>query len=630
MSSKMRWSLRQKVSLGACAIVVSLAVAMMSLTNLSITQAMKGKVEDDLLAAQGVFEQFQRLRFQQLLIFNNTVAEIPHLKAVVTTPGLDHATILDSAQAAQQLIQSDLLMLTDERGRLLASVAEPTRFGDNLSETPAFTSALRGELFQGIWMSEKKIYQVVASPILFGDNIAGALLTGFAVDSSLVQVLEQMTNSHVAMIGSKELVTSSAGADLFAKLRQTLPLTDQEEPGLLVTTTIDGERYVVLKTPLGDRNASDVLVQSLLVRSLDQELGFYRRLQRGLLTTASIVLPAALALGLLFARRITQPIQTLMREMQRIGRGEFDSQLTIPATDEFGELAKVFNRMTSELKRLLQQEKEMAEAAAEKRRAEELAQVNANLTKEVAKRREAEVEVMAKNKELETLLHVISHDLREPLRSVENFSGAVLNEHGGRLDEEGQDLLRRVVGGGSRMRRLLDDIQTLARARRITPPAEVVEGEVIVREALDRLAGTVQKTGAKIKVEKELPRLQVEKTWATEALCNLVSNALKFSREGRPPDVEIAAYRPGPGETDGEGFVVRDRGPGVAPEHAQRIFELFQRAVGREIEGTGAGLAIVQMVAERHGGCAWVRPREGGGSEFIITFGGPISRGGLR
>ena len=69
------------------------------------------------------------------------------------------------------------------------------------------------------------------------------------------------------------------------------------------------------------------------------------------------------------------------------------------------------------------------------------------------------------------------------------------------------------------------------------------------------------------------------------------------------------------------GLIVCDRGPGVAPEHADRIFQLFQRAVGREVEGTGAGLAIVRQVAERHGGRAWVQPREGGGSEFVLTFG---------
>ena len=69
------------------------------------------------------------------------------------------------------------------------------------------------------------------------------------------------------------------------------------------------------------------------------------------------------------------------------------------------------------------------------------------------------------------------------------------------------------------------------------------------------------------------------------------------------------------------GLAVRDRGIGVEPDQAQRIFHLFQRAVGREVHGTGAGLAIVQQIAHRHGGRTWVQPREGGGSEFVLLFG---------
>jgi signal transduction histidine kinase len=104
---------------------------------------------------------------------------------------------------------------------------------------------------------------------------------------------------------------------------------------------------------------------------------------------------------------------------------------------------------------------------------------------------------------------------------------------------------------------------------------------------------------------------------------NLVANALKFTRPNEPPEIEIAPYHANGTAPAEVGLVVRDRGSGVAPEHAERIFQLFQRAVGREVEGTGAGLAIVRQVAERHGGRAWVQPREGGGAEFILTFGAP-------
>ena len=84
--------------------------------------------------------------------------------------------------------------------------------------------------------------------------------------------------------------------------------------------------------------------------------------------------------------------------------------------------------------------------------------------------------------------------------------------------------------------------------------------------------------------------------------------------------MEIGPYEPAGDDPKEAGIVVKDRGPGVPAEYRERIFELFQRAVGHEVEGTGGGLAIVRSVADRHGGHAWMRPREGGGSEFIITF----------
>jgi signal transduction histidine kinase len=255
------------------------------------------------------------------------------------------------------------------------------------------------------------------------------------------------------------------------------------------------------------------------------------------------------------------------------------------------------------------------------RQKEELSRLNAGLECEIAERGRAKAEIAAKNRDLETLLYVTSHDLREPLRAIENFSRIVNDRYSERLDDKGQDFLRRIISGAQRLNRLLDDILTLSRSQRIGGASEEVDGESIVTEALKRLEGKINASGARVHVAKEFHGLRVDKTWATQAIYNLIANALKFTREGAAPDVEIAPYRPeGPGR-NAIGIVVRDRGPGIAPEHRERIFQLFQRAVGREVEGTGAGLAIVRQIAERHGGSAWVEPRQGGGSEFIITFG---------
>jgi signal transduction histidine kinase len=171
------------------------------------------------------------------------------------------------------------------------------------------------------------------------------------------------------------------------------------------------------------------------------------------------------------------------------------------------------------------------------------------------------------------------------------------------------------------LNRLLDDILMLSRSQRMGAPTEEVDGESIVLETVKRLEGKISATDAQIHVAKDFGGLKVDKVWATQAVYNLIANALKFTRDGERPVVEVAPYRPNGPDSSAIGIVVRDRGPGIAPEHAERIFQLFQRAVGREVEGTGAGLAIVRQIAERHGGNAWAKPREGGGCEFIITFG---------
>jgi GAF domain-containing protein len=286
------------------------------------------------------------------------------------------------------------------------------------------------------------------------------------------------------------------------------------------------------------------------------------------------------------------------------------------------EKARLFDeikKQTLELEKSNKTKDELLAAMASQK--EELSRLNAGLRREIAERTKARAEIAAKNRDLETLLYVTSHDLREPLRAIENFSRIVNDRYGERLDEKGQDFLRRVIQGSQRLTQLLDDILMLSRSQRMGVPTEAVAGETIVQEALKRLEGKVSATNAQVHVASEFGGLRVDKTWATQAVYNLLVNALKFTRDGAAPDVEIAPYSLEGSGSGVVGIAVRDRGPGVSPEHAERIFQLFQRAVGREVEGTGAGLAIVRQIAERHGGNAWVEPRAGGGSQFVITFG---------
>lgn len=243
-------------------------------------------------------------------------------------------------------------------------------------------------------------------------------------------------------------------------------------------------------------------------------------------------------------------------------------------------------------------------------------------SRDITEQRRAELTILRKNKDLETLLFVTSHDLKEPLRAIESFSLLLQDRYADRLDDKGKDFLRRIVRATQRLDQLLTDILNLSRAQRMEAPTQEVEAEALVGEVLRRLESQIKDTRARVVVRSPLPRVTVNVTWATQGLYNLIANALKFARPGEAPDIEIAAYEPtGQAEEGLQGLVVSDRGPGIPPEHRERIFQLFARIVGREVEGTGAGLAIVRQVAERHGGRAWVEARQGGGSNFIMTFG---------
>ena len=229
---------------------------------------------------------------------------------------------------------------------------------------------------------------------------------------------------------------------------------------------------------------------------------------------------------------------------------------------------------------------------------------------------ERTAELAEANKDLETLLYVISHDLKEPLRSIRFFSEMLSQQYADNLDEKGQDWLLRINRNGTKLQSLINDILTLSRILRVDLTCEWVEGQVLVNEAIERLEQRIEETQADIQIEPNLSMMFVNRTWAIQAIFNLISNALKFTIENQSPMIEIASHV----ESDQIGLVIRDRGIGLSNTDNEQIFQLFQRGVGREIEGSGAGLAIVKQIVERHHGKTWARSRAGGGADFFITF----------
>jgi len=230
----------------------------------------------------------------------------------------------------------------------------------------------------------------------------------------------------------------------------------------------------------------------------------------------------------------------------------------------------------------------------------------------------ANVELSRKNKELDEFTYVVSHDLQEPLRTLIAFSDFLMSDQADRLDEEGKEHVRYIVEASRRLRSLIQDLLTLSRAGKVTAEFTPIDlAEVVAIIEADH-AELLRSRGGEIRVVGPLPTIWGDRDRIGQLLANLVGNALKYNQDPRPTvSIGVEADEPGPMVT----LSVGDNGIGIEPQFHSKIFLLFRRLHTREeYEGTGAGLAICQKIAQAHGGRIWVNSRPGEGSTFFVTL----------
>jgi PAS domain S-box-containing protein len=237
------------------------------------------------------------------------------------------------------------------------------------------------------------------------------------------------------------------------------------------------------------------------------------------------------------------------------------------------------------------------------------------LNSDITERKRAERALARSNVELEQFASVTSHDLQEPLRTINGFADLLVRRHEAALDDEGRRYLDFIMSGTVRMQALIDGMLSYARVGRGGQSAELHDSGALVAAALGALDGTVVATGAQIEVG-ELPPVVANGAALTQVFQNLIANALKFS-DAATPVVAITAERDG----DAWRFAVADNGIGIDPAQADRVFRMFQRLhADGHYDGTGIGLAICKRIVEGHGGRIWCEPRAEGGTVFQFTL----------
>ncbi len=234
------------------------------------------------------------------------------------------------------------------------------------------------------------------------------------------------------------------------------------------------------------------------------------------------------------------------------------------------------------------------------------------------------------NRELEQFAYVASHDLQEPLRKIKAFGDMLAGRYKEGLGPEGVDMIGRMQSASDRMRILIEDLLAFSRVSR-EPQHKTVDLDRLIKEVLFDLDTTIQEKQASLKIDA-LPSIAGDELQLRQLFQNLLSNALKFSREGVRPEISVTITK-----TNGlsSGFDVtkadqqrefyllafRDNGIGFEQQYADKIFQVFQRLHGRmEYPGSGVGLSIVQKVVDNHKGYVKAEGAPGEGALFLLLL----------
>ncbi|WP_193196350.1 ATP-binding protein [Nostoc sp. MG11] len=238
------------------------------------------------------------------------------------------------------------------------------------------------------------------------------------------------------------------------------------------------------------------------------------------------------------------------------------------------------------------------------RKADELTQLN--------------IELERSNNELDAFAYIASHDLKEPLRGIHNYSNFLIEDYGEILNDEGRDKLRTLIRLTQRMEDLIDSLLHFSRLGRVDLSMQQTDINSVVRRSLDLLSARIEQMQVKICIPRPLPSVYCDRVQVGEVFNNLIANAIKYNDKAEKW-IEIG-YIDHP--TAPVIFYVRDNGIGIREKHFDAIFRIFKRLHGpnKYGGGTGAGLTIAKKIVERHSGKIWVESTYGQGSTFYFTL----------
>ena len=573
-----RLRLRTRFLLSMLVISAGLTTTSLLLVRRSVQRHVREGILVDLRNSVSTFENFQDEREKMLTRSAELLADLPTTRAVMTTH--DPATIQDASAGVSQLAGSDLFVLVDRAGAVVALHTKSQGFTRDAAEK-YFHQSIEEEDSSHWWFGAHHLYQAFLQPIYFGSKTEGPLLgflvIGYEIDDRLARKVSKVSASQVAFSYGNEIVATTltpAQKDSSA-LRELVP--SQGDPRDVV---VGNEHFLATSLSLSGQQTMPVRLSVL--GSYDQATRFLDHLNRLLLLLGLAAILVGSGLVYLISHTFTRPLGSLVAGVRALERGDFHHPVDSSGGDEVAELTRAFDRMRASL---LKTQRDLLES-------EQLATIG-------------------------RMASSISHDLRHSLAAIVANSEFLCD---GRLTTpQREELYQEVRTGVNQMTDLIDSLLEFARTRESLSPS------------YSDLCDTVQRSVQAVRLHPRHQGTSIEvhcngpsSAWfdprkLERALYNLLLNACEAAPSGSGR-VEVVVDHTGDSVT----IAVADNGSGIPESIRGKLFHPFV-SHGKE-NGTGLGLTVVQKIVQDHGGEVSVERTPGAKTVFRVVLPGRVQQ----
>lgn len=567
--------LRTKFLLSMLLVSAGLTCTTLLLVRRSVQHQVKNSISADLQNSVSTFQNFQRERELTLSRSADLLADLPDLRALMTTR--DEATIQDASTAKWQLAGSDLFVLADRSESVVALHASSPGFTRQMAQQ-LLKESVNSQAQSQWWFGAQHLYQVFLKPVYFGpaseNRLLGFLVIGYEIDDNVANQVSRIAASQVAFYYGGTIVRSTLPPLHQGELAQQSPPHFGAGTSRAEDINLGDEHFLGTSLELADSNSPSVRLTVL--KSYDQATASLDDLNRLLLALGLAAVLVGSGLVFLISHTFTRPLGNLVAGVRALEKGDFHYALDPHGGDEVAEVTGAFNRMRTSL---LKTQQELLDA-------ERLATIG-------------------------RMASSVSHDLRHSLAAI--VANAEFLCEGKLSGREREELYQEVRTAVNQMTDLIDSLMEFSRTRESLRPAY---GSV--KASVDRAAQAV-----KAHPEFHEIRMIVRENGATagwfdhkkleRAISNLLLNACEaVSQSDGRVDVEINQL------ANKVEILVSDNGRGVPHSIQKTLFEPFV-SCGKE-NGTGLGLTVVQKIIQDHGGDVGVERTSDQGTVFKVSL----------